>query len=127
MYWKPTLLAGCASVALLSSAPAAAEREHADDRDRHDARARTPVAVALGPRPYFLVDDMPDGELKQALLRCKRDANRPTMFSIGHRGAAMQFPEHTLESYLAAARMGALSGPPLPSLSIRPRTRLTPA
>ncbi|MCP5234489.1 MAG: glycerophosphodiester phosphodiesterase [Zoogloeaceae bacterium] len=107
MYWKPTLLAGCASVALLSSAPAAAEREHADDRDRHDARARTPVAVALGPRPYFLVDDMPDGELKQALLRCKRDANRPTMFSIGHRGAAMQFPEHTLESYLAAARMGA--------------------
>jgi glycerophosphoryl diester phosphodiesterase len=28
-------------------------------------------------------------------------------FSIGHRGAALQFPEHTQESYLAAARMGA--------------------
>jgi len=28
-------------------------------------------------------------------------------FSIGHRGAAMQFPEHTKESYEAAARMGA--------------------
>jgi len=28
-------------------------------------------------------------------------------FSIGHRGACMQFPEHTLESYKAAAIMGA--------------------
>jgi len=28
-------------------------------------------------------------------------------FSIGHRGAALQFPEHTLESYKAAAIMGA--------------------
>ena len=28
-------------------------------------------------------------------------------FSIGHRGACMQFPEHTLESYEAALRMGA--------------------
>jgi len=30
-----------------------------------------------------------------------------TDFSIGHRGAALQFPEHTLESYKAAAIMGA--------------------
>ena len=28
-------------------------------------------------------------------------------FSIGHRGACMQFPEHTLESYKAAAVQGA--------------------
>ena len=28
-------------------------------------------------------------------------------FSIGHRGAPLQFPEHTRESYLAAAKMGA--------------------
>ena len=28
-------------------------------------------------------------------------------FSIGHRGAALQFPEHTVESYKAAALMGA--------------------
>jgi glycerophosphoryl diester phosphodiesterase len=32
---------------------------------------------------------------------------RPTPFSIGHRGAPLEFPEHTVESYLAAARMGA--------------------
>jgi glycerophosphoryl diester phosphodiesterase len=31
----------------------------------------------------------------------------PSLFSIGHRGACMQFPEHTLESYEAAARQGA--------------------
>ncbi len=30
-----------------------------------------------------------------------------TDFSIGHRGAALQFPEHTQESYQSAARMGA--------------------
>ena len=30
-----------------------------------------------------------------------------TDFSIGHRGAALQFPEHTKESYEAGARMGA--------------------
>ena len=28
-------------------------------------------------------------------------------FSIGHRGAPLQFPEHTRESYVAAAQMGA--------------------
>lgn len=28
-------------------------------------------------------------------------------FSIGHRGACMQYPEHTIESYKAAALMGA--------------------
>jgi glycerophosphoryl diester phosphodiesterase len=28
-------------------------------------------------------------------------------FSIGHRGAALQFPEHTVVSYTAAAQLGA--------------------
>ena len=32
---------------------------------------------------------------------------RESDFSIGHRGAPLQFPEHTKESYEAAARMGA--------------------
>ena len=36
---------------------------------------------------------------------CIRDSKNS--FSIGHRGACMQFPEHTLESYVAAARQGA--------------------
>jgi glycerophosphoryl diester phosphodiesterase len=63
--------------------------------------------VQLGPRPFFLVDDMQDGKLKSQLKRCSQGPFRRTDFSIGHRGAALQFPEHTRESYEAAARMGA--------------------
>ena len=49
---------------------------------------------------------MKDGPLKSALQQCTGPFRR-TDFSIGHRGAPMQFPEHTKESYEAAARMGA--------------------
>jgi glycerophosphoryl diester phosphodiesterase len=61
----------------------------------------------LGPRPYFLVDDMDEGQLKHALQQCRNGPFFKTNFSIGHRGAALQFPEHTRESYLAAAHQGA--------------------
>jgi glycerophosphoryl diester phosphodiesterase len=63
--------------------------------------------VQLGPRPYFLVDDMKESRLKRDLRRCEGGPFRTTDFSIGHRGAALQFPEHTQESYEAGARMGA--------------------
>lgn len=64
-------------------------------------------SVQLGPRPFFLVDKMRDGALKDELQACANGPFKRTLFSIGHRGAPMQFPEHTRESYLAAARMGA--------------------
>lgn len=64
-------------------------------------------AVHLGPRPFWLVDDMAEGPLKERLQACQGKPMRRTDFSIGHRGAPMQFPEHTMESYVAAARMGA--------------------
>ena len=60
----------------------------------------------LGPRPFYLVETMKDGPLKTALKQCNGPFRR-TDFSIGHRGAPLQFPEHTKESYEAAARMGA--------------------
>ena len=63
--------------------------------------------VQLGPRPYFLVEDMDAGPLKSKLQSCADGPFRRTDFSIGHRGAPLQFPEHTKESYVAAARMGA--------------------
>jgi len=63
--------------------------------------------VLLGPRPLFLVDLLPDGALKSRLNECKSNSQSAHPFSIGHRGAPLQFPEHTRESYLAAARMGA--------------------
>lgn len=74
------------------------------ERQHRGASAR----VELGQRPYFLVDDMRDGALKSRLQQCARRGDfSPRDFSIGHRGAPMQFPEHTVESYTAAARMGA--------------------
>ncbi len=63
--------------------------------------------VELGPRPFFLIDQMRDGPLKSKLLSCAERDFKPSLFSIGHRGAPMMFPEHTVESNVAAARMGA--------------------
>ncbi len=73
------------------------------------AEASAPMVVQLGPRPHFLVNEMRDGPLKQRLQACaaSRSVFRPSRFSIGHRGAPLQFPEHTRESYEAAAHMGA--------------------
>ena len=65
-----------------------------------------PREPQIGPRPFYLVDKMKDGPLKTQLAQCTGPF-RKTDFSIGHRGAAMQFPEHSRESYIAAARMGA--------------------
>ncbi|MBR1213393.1 glycerophosphodiester phosphodiesterase [Bradyrhizobium sp. JYMT SZCCT0180] len=65
-----------------------------------------PRETQIGPRPFYLVDKMKDGPLKEKLSQCTGPFHK-TDFSIGHRGAAMQFPEHTKESYTAAARMGA--------------------
>jgi glycerophosphoryl diester phosphodiesterase len=64
-------------------------------------------SIQLGPRPYFLVEDMDESDLKTELQQCSEGPFKRTDFSIGHRGAALQFPEHTQESYVAAARMGA--------------------
>ncbi len=99
--FKPLTLAAAAASILLIGHPAPASAQ--------------PVAVAkravaqLGPRPFFLVNDMSEGPLKQELQACadRRVNYVRSQFSIGHRGAAMQFPEHTKESYEAAALMGA--------------------
>jgi glycerophosphoryl diester phosphodiesterase len=105
----PTLAARqtAASVALLIivAAPACADDRH--ERDDHRGSVRTAHSVQLGPRPFFLVEDMQDGRLKRTLQQCANGPFRKRDFSIGHRGAALQFPEHTRESYVAAARMGA--------------------
>lgn len=64
-------------------------------------------AVQLGPRPFYLVDRMSPGALKDRLQKCENGPFLRSDFSIGHRGAPLQFPEHTRESYQAAAVMGA--------------------
>jgi len=85
-----TLLAVAAMTAALS--PFAS---HADEN------------VQLGPRPFFLVDDMEKSPLKTKLQQCSKGPFYKTKFSIGHRGAALQFPEETEQSIKAGAKMGA--------------------
>lgn len=81
---------------------------HADtNKHSHRNIQHNTYSIQLGPRPFHLVDDMQDSPLKRELQKCNKGSFKKSDFSIGHRGAAMQFPEHTKESYLAAARMGA--------------------
>jgi glycerophosphoryl diester phosphodiesterase len=68
---------------------------------------RDDSSIQLGPRPFYLVEGMDEGPLKDKLMACRNGPFHRTDFSIGHRGAAQQFPEHTREAYQAGARMGA--------------------
>jgi glycerophosphoryl diester phosphodiesterase len=63
--------------------------------------------IELGSRPFHLVERMDDGALKDRLMQCGNGPFYRTDFSIAHRGAPLQFPEHSDVSYRAAARMGA--------------------
>src|SRR6056297_931130 len=63
--------------------------------------------ITYGPRPAYLIDRMADGALKNTLSACLGQTPARSDFSIGHRGAPLLFPEHTVESNRAAARMGA--------------------
>ncbi|MBK6452434.1 MAG: glycerophosphodiester phosphodiesterase [Proteobacteria bacterium] len=65
------------------------------------------VAPRPDPRPVALVAGLEDGPLKRELAACTDDPVRRTSFSLGHRGAPLHYPEHTRESYVAAAAMGA--------------------
>ncbi len=73
----------------------------------HKDERVSPQNIQLGPRPYFLVEDMQKSPLKTKLQKCSEGPFVKSGFSIGHRGAPLQFPEHTKQSYEAAARMGA--------------------
>lgn len=86
---------GIATAMLFSSAIHAAGRGHHGDD------------VQVGTRPFYLVEGMDEGELKDRLLQCQSGPFYRTDFSIAHRGAPLQFPEHTDVSYRAGARMGA--------------------
>ena len=63
--------------------------------------------VDPGPRALALLDQLEPGALRARLDACRDGPFQATTFSIGHRGAPRHYPEHTLESYEAAARMGA--------------------
>lgn len=85
---------------------------HGEYSDAHESRGarghnRHGEGVQVGPRPFYLVEGMDEGKLKDRLMQCQNGPFYKTDFSIAHRGAPLQFPEHTKESYEAGARMGA--------------------
>ena len=74
------------------------------------AMAQGGAAAQIGPRPFYLVDTMKPGPAQDRLKACGVDRTYTARnFSISHRGAPLQFPEHTREGVLAAARMGQAS------------------
>jgi glycerophosphoryl diester phosphodiesterase len=93
-----TISLAAALLAITASAPAA---RAVDNRDHAQAGAQ------VGPRPFYLVQGMDEGPLKEKLKQCENGPFYRTDFSIGHRGGALQFPEHSDVAYQAGARMGA--------------------
>lgn len=86
------------------SEPLSANSDH--DDDHFNDNYGDPVQV--GPRPYYLINKMSPSPLKHRLESCADGPFYKTKFSIGHRGGGtLQFPEHTKESHVAGARMGA--------------------
>jgi len=64
--------------------------------------------VHLGPRPFWLIDQMEDSPLKTKLESCSEMEMKPSAWSISHRGGGtLQFPEETYDSIMAGTRMGA--------------------
>ncbi|AJY51878.1 glycerophosphodiester phosphodiesterase family protein [Halomonas sp. KO116] len=101
------------SVGLLAANTTHAQEE-SDAKRWDDALVNAAQQVTLGPRPLFLVNDMSadndhERELKASLLNCAAEQTQwqRSPLTIGHRGAPLQFPEHTLESYIAGAQGGA--------------------
>ncbi|KAF2000868.1 glycerophosphoryl diester phosphodiesterase family protein [Amniculicola lignicola CBS 123094] len=92
------------SALLLSTASAAAvvRKDYG-----HDSENSRKINVQVGVRPYYLVEDMDEGSLKRKLQSCSEGPFKVSDFVFAHRGAPLQFPEHTHESYSAARRMGA--------------------
>jgi glycerophosphoryl diester phosphodiesterase len=96
------------AVAALAAGPMTYALDARDeDRGDHSDSSRGDQRIQLGPRPFYLLGTLEPGALKSKLQQCKAGPFYRTDFSIGHRGAALQFPEHTKEAYDAGARMGA--------------------
>jgi len=92
----PTVARTSATLAVSLLAAITAVSASADERsDRWDGHERRADDIQVGPRPYYLVEGMDDGALKSKLQSCEHKPVKRTNFSIAHRGAPLQFPEHT--------------------------------
>lgn len=87
------------ALTLLASSVAAAPSSYATSSKK--------LNIQVGDRPYYLVNDMDEGPLKKKLQSCSEGPFKTSDFVVSHRGAALQFPEHTVEGLVAARRQGA--------------------
>ena len=98
------LLSGLALALSAHAGEESPDRDH--DGNDHRWHGRSRFNVQVGPRPFYLVEGMDDSALKRKLQQCESGPFYQTKFSISHRGAPLEFPEHSHESYEAAHRMG---------------------
>jgi len=104
---KPLLICAIMSATGLLTVAQANNNNHYENHNNEQNIKHKKMQARVGVRPYYLVADMDESPLKKKLEACGNKRFKKTDFSIGHRGASMQFPEHTKESYEAAAHMGA--------------------
>ena len=104
--WLPIIAVATQLILLTPTARADSMAQTTQTNRNETAKIKS---IELGPRPFYLTEQLESGPLKSRLQRCalQKKLFKRTDFSIGHRGAPLQFPEHTKESYLAAAKMGA--------------------
>jgi glycerophosphoryl diester phosphodiesterase len=99
------LLTAMLALSIVATLARAGGRDE-DRYDDHRGRAER-LDVQVGVRPFYLVEGMDDSALKDRLKQCEAGPFYTSRFSISHRGAPLEFPEHSHESYEAAHRMGA--------------------
>ena len=100
------MLTGCSNV-LAQPKQNNADMNHMHSAPQVTAEPKSIVGYSYGSRPLYLIDDMDNSSLKNQLKSCEGQTARKSDFSISHRGAPLQYPEHTYDGYMAAARMGA--------------------
>jgi glycerophosphoryl diester phosphodiesterase len=73
---------------------------------RHDHGHGKVKRISLGPRPYWLIEQMDEGPLKDRLASCSEKEMKRSDWSISHRGGGtLQFPEHTYDSIMAGVSL----------------------
>lgn len=106
-----TLCTILGAVALFSTSSFAnvSDMKHPKDNNietSSQSHQKKPLA-RVGVRPFYLLSQLDDPQLKSKLAQCSNKPFYRTEFALGHRGASMQFPEHSKESYQAAIDSGA--------------------
>jgi len=108
LFTPATLFAASSAFGLATALPTSwGQWWHGGHSGQQSSGSGSGINVQLGPRPFYLVNNMDEGPLKDKLESCSNGPFNTSSFSISHRGAPLMFPEHSRQGYVAAARMGA--------------------